>query len=398
MHYGIELIWEIIPHFFGVIQSVELGIYSPLWLISLTLTGGLLVGVITKASKVKPSLLQQEVEEITETGRYGMLDGIIGMIRGLVGILFGGSIGPEGPLTGACASLGTWFAECSKLSKPEVMVCLNAAISGMFGGFLNTSFGWPLIIMEGGLESGKLRWKVVLPAILAGSVGAGLFFVLTGANFMGEFIVPPVSFDFSFLFYAVPLGLVGALLGMLFVYLFNGLKRLTKPWEMRRPIELALLAGLFLGVIALGFPLVLFDGASVNTLTLQTLISQAVGLGGPMLFLYSFMKLAVTVVCLAFGWAGGFFFPTFFVGGAMGLAINQFFPFIPLAICMSCVMVGMVMAVAKLPITMTLIIGLAFGARLSGVIAVAAVTAYIFTYNVHLRFGEKEEKGSAGPK
>jgi len=97
---------------------------------------------------------------------------------------------------------------------------------------------------------------------------------------------------------------------------------------------------------------------------------------------------------LAFGEAGGFFFPTFFIGGAMGLAINLVFPFIPLAICMSCVMVGIVMSLAKVPIAMSLIVALAFGARLTGVIAVAAVTAYLVTYSVHLSFGEESPKQS----
>jgi len=394
-HYGIEFFWEILPHFFGINQSVTLGIVSPLWVILMTLTGGLLVGIITKASKVHPMLLLQEIEEIGKSGRYGLLDGIVGMIRGLVALVFGGSIGPEGPITGAVAALGTWFAERANLSKPEVMVCLNAAVSGMFGGFFNTSFGWPLILMEGGLESGKLSWKLILPAILAGSIGAGLFFVLTGASFMGLFVVPPVpGFDFVFLIYAAILGLVGSLLGMLFVFLFNLLKRLTKPWEMRRPIELALLAGLFLGVVASGFPLVLFDGGSVNSLTLGTLIANAAGIGTPLLAMYSFMKIAVTTVCLALGWAGGIFFPTFFIGGAMGLAINQLFPFIPLAICMSCVMVGVVMPVTKLPLTISIVIALAFGIRLSGVIAVAAVTSYLFAYSVHLKFGDEHGKGA----
>ena len=396
MHYGIEFLWVTVPLFLGILPEF---LAPPYFIISMTLIGGLLAGAITKATKVRPTLLQQELEEIAAHGRYGMLDGIVGMIRGLVAILFGASIGPEGPMTGACASLGTWFAERANLPKPEVMVCLSAAISGMFGGFLNTPVGWPILFVEGGLESGKLSWKVLLPTILAGSVGAGLFFVLTGASFMGEFIVPPVpGFDFIFLIYAVILGLVGALLGMLFVYFFNGLKRLVKRWEVNHAIELGLLAGLVLGVVASGFPLVLFDGASVNTLTIGTLITSAAGLGAPMVFLYSFMKLTVTVVCLAFGEAGGFFFPTFFIGGAMGLAINLVFPFIPLAICMSCIMIGIVMALAKVPIAMSLIIALAFGVRLTGVVAVAAVTAYLLTYSVHLSFGDKEEKHVAGPK
>jgi len=397
LEHGIEFLWVELPHFLGLpsFHEVPTGILYPPLVISLTLIGGLLVGALTKISKVPPTILQQEIEEIMKTGRMGMLHGMVAMIRGLVALIFGGSIGPEGPLTGGCAALGTWFAEQSKLPKPEVIICLSSTVSGMFGGFLNTPFAWPLIVTEGGLESGKLNWKLLLPAIIAGAVGAGLFYVLTGSSFMGTFPVPPVTdFNFMYLIYAVPLGLVGALLGILFVYFFNFLKKLIGPFESRRPIELALLAGLVLGVVASFFPLVLFDGANVNTLTLGTLIGNAAGLGTPMLVAYSFMKLLVTVVCLAFGWAGGFFFPSFFIGGAMGLAINQLFPFIPLAICMSCVMVGIGMALAKIPIALTLVLALAFGLRLSPVVAVAAVTAFICTYGVHFVFDEKIDEKS----
>ncbi len=390
-HYGIELLWEDIPHFLGIKVGV---LYAP-WVISMCLIGGLLVGCITRISKVPPLILAQEIDHITKTGRMGMVEGIVPMVRGLVGILFGGSIGPEGPLVAGCAAIGTWFAETAKLTKPEVMSCLSCTISGMFGGFLDVPFGWPLIVTEGGLESGKLSWKVLLPTILAGAVGAGLFYVLTGAYFMGTFKVPPVQFNFMFLIYAFPLGLVGALLGILFVYFFNFLKRFSRPREIRHAIELALLAGLNLGVVASFFPLVLFDGGDLNVLTLATLIANATAIGAPMLVAYSFMKLSVTVVCLTLGWAGGLFFPAFFIGGSMGLAINLVFPFIPIAICMPCVMVGVVMALAKFPITLTLVIALAFGLPLTPVVAVAAVTAFIFTYGVHFKFGnENEEKGA----
>jgi len=388
-HYGIELLWEIIPNFLGIKVGI---LYAP-WVISMCLIGGLLVGSITRISKVPPLILAQEMEHITKSGRMGMVEGIIPMVRGLVGILFGGSIGPEGPLVAGCAAIGTWFAETAKLTKPEVMACLSCTISGMFGGFLNVPFGWPLIVTEGGLESGKLTWKMLLPTILAGAVGAGLFYVLTGSYFMGTFKVPPVlGFDFMFLIYAVPLGLVGALLGILFVYFFNLLKRFSRPREIRHAIELALLAGLNLGVVASFFPLVLFDGGDLNVLTFATLIANAAAIGTPMLVAYSFMKLSVTVICLGLGWAGGLFFPAFFIGGSMGLAINLVFPFIPLAICMSCVMIGVVMALAKFPITFTLVIGLAFGLSLTPIVAVAAVTAYLFTYGVHFKFGNNNEE------
>ena len=62
-----------------------------------------------------------------------------------IALLFGGSIGPEGPLTGEeHGGLGCWVAERLKLSRPAVAIGTYSGFSGMFGAFLGISIRFPV--------------------------------------------------------------------------------------------------------------------------------------------------------------------------------------------------------------------------------------------------------------
>jgi H+/Cl- antiporter ClcA len=371
-----QAVWTDLANIFGIAN----GIYDPLFVIFMCLIGGLLVGLITKYTKVKPMLLQQDLAEFAETGQLNPRQGYVGMIRGFIALVFGASIGPEGPLTGGSGGLGTWLAKKLKFPKPLIAESTNAAISGMFGGFLDSPFGWPIITIELGLQSGKLSWKMTLPAIVSAAVGFSVYFGITQATFAGQYQLPPYAgFQFAQLFYAVLLGLLGGLVGMAFIHSFNALRRVVSRYDSH-PVELALLAGLILGLIASVFPLVLFSGqAQINTL-----IGTAAVLGIVTLILYSFMKVIATAVCLALGWAGGFIFCSLFMGASMGLAVHMIFPIIPEDVCVCSVMSGVTISLLKSPIAMAIIIQALFDIHLAPVIAVAIVTGFLLTYTQQL--------------
>jgi H+/Cl- antiporter ClcA len=140
LKYGTQAIWQGIAGEFGL----PYGTASPYFIIAFCALGGLAVGLITKFTKVKPELLVDDLQNFVETGRIDPRKGLVGMIRGLVGLVFGGSIGPEGPLTGGTGGLGTWIAEKAKFERPVKAVSTLSAISGMFGAFLGSPFILPL--------------------------------------------------------------------------------------------------------------------------------------------------------------------------------------------------------------------------------------------------------------
>ncbi len=181
------------------------------------------------------------------------------------------------------------------------------------------------------------------------------------------------------LLYAVVLGLIGGLVGLLFIYLYRGLKRVTRPLASH-PIELAMLAGLILGVVGAIFPLTLFDGDK----QIQPLIDQAAVLGVVMLIALGLVKVFLTAMCLSFGWSGGYIFPSFFMGASLGLAIHILLPFIPEVVCMACLMAGVSVVLLRAPIAMTLIVQTMFDIRMAPIIAIAIVTAFLLSYGTNL--------------
>lgn len=373
---GTRLIWRLVPQQFGV----DDGTTSAVFIIAACVLGGLLVGLITRYSRTRPALLAEEMGELVECGRMEPRNGAAGLLRGLIGLLFGGSIGPEGPLVGGTGALGTWLSERLRLPRPVVAVSSLSGMSGMFGAFLGSPFGFAMFAIEAGLEEGKLSWKLLLPSIVAASVGYGVFFALTGYVFGGGYVFPAYE-DWRLLdlFYAVLLGLLGGLLGLLFIRMY----RTMRGWADRRrshPVPLAVLAGLILGIVGAIIPVLLFSGDA----EIQNLIDEAAALGAIMLIVLAVLKVFVTVTCLAFGWSGGYIFPSFFMGAALGLAVHQLLPFIPEIVCIVCVMSGVAVALLKSPIALALIIQVLFDVRLAPMIAIAILAAFLLIYRTSL--------------
>lgn len=387
---GIQLIWDAAARPFGLTSGTE----SALFIVAACTLGGLLIGLITRATRTRPTLLAEELGEFVEHGRIDPRNGIISMLRGLVGLLFGGSVGPEGPLTGGTGGAGTWLAQRLRMPPAAGGVATLSSMSGMFGAFLGSPFGFAMFAIEGGLEEGKLSWKMLLPSIVAASVGYAVFFALTGYVFGGGYVFPEYQdWHIYDLAYAVLLGLVGGLLGMLFIYLFRGLRRAAGRRATHSLVP-PTLAGLVFGLLGALFPLLLFSGDA----EIQELIDGAAELGMVMLLTLAVLKVLVTALLLAWGWSGGYIFPSFFMGTALGLAVHQLLPFIPEIVCIVCVISGVAVALIKTPIALSLIIVVLFDVRLTPLIAIAILSSFLLTYRTDLVSPAPSESGPTAPR
>ena len=383
---GQDLLWVELPKALGQGDYQD----SPVLIISLCLIGGLLVGLITHFSKVKPVILQEELKEFNDDGRISPKKGIVGMIRGLVALLFGGSIGPEGPLVGGTAGLGTWLTERRKVPKQAVSVATYAGISGMFGAFLGSPFASSVFTIEMSMNNKKnIGWLIIIPGIVASTAAYAVFYTMTGFVFGSEYTFPPYDgLENIQLLYAIFLGLLGGAIGIFTIFLYRQMKRLAEPWTSK-PIPLALLAGLILGLVGSVFPLALFDGAA----EIQTIINDAVELGIAMLLALALVKIILLCVCLSMGWTGGYIFPSFFIGASVGLAVHLAFPFIPEVVCMVCLISGVAVALLRSPMALALIVAMMFQLTLTPVIAIAIVSSFILTLGTSMVV----EKEGIGP-
>jgi len=134
--------------------------------------------------------------------------------------------------------------------------------------------------------------------------------------------------------------------------------------------------------------------------TVIGLLDDAAELGLISLLVIALMKVLVTAMCLSLGWSGGYIFPSFFMGAALGLAIHQALPFIPEIVCLVCVMAGVSVALMKSPIALALIVQTLFDVRLAPVIAISILAAFLLTYRhdlVSVGRGDRAETDTALP-
>ncbi len=172
------------------------------------------------------------------------------------------------------------------------------------------------------------------------------------------------------LFYAVPLGLIGGVVGLLFMLSLRGLQRLFQPMKDRVVLR-GLLGGLGMGIIGALLPLTLFSGEAETS----DLIASAVEIGILMLIVLSVAKLFATSLVLATGWKGGYIFPIMFSSVALGLAANLLFPDIPVAVAVAATMAGALVAALRAPLFAGLFTVTLVQRETGAVIAVAVVAS-----------------------
>jgi H+/Cl- antiporter ClcA len=110
-----------------------------------------------------------------------------------------------------------------------------------------------------------------------------------------------------------------------------------------------------------------------------TLMSEAAEIGVLMLVILAFAKVFATTLVLATGWKGGYIFPIMFASVAMGMAVDLFFPMIPVAVAVAATMAGALVAALRAPLFAALFTIVLVQKETSAVVAVAVVTSALFT-------------------
>jgi H+/Cl- antiporter ClcA len=173
---------------------------------------------------------------------------------------------------------------------------------------------------------------------------------------------------------AIPLGLVGAAAGAIFIMLYRVLRRVMQPIHHRFVLR-GLLGGLGLGVAGALLPLTIFSGEEQT----HTLIEEVGEYGVLMLIAMALVKLAVTSLLLTSGWKGGYIFPTMFAGVALGIAVNLIFPSIPLAVAVATTMAGAMVTTMKAPLFSALFTAMLVQREAAPAIAIAVVVGLLAT-------------------
>jgi H+/Cl- antiporter ClcA len=375
VHEGTRLVWE---------QAAQLvGIAPPLFTLLVCTLGGLLVGLLVKLFGDHSGIFAEVMREFGKTGRFDYRNAPGIVITAFISLISGASLGPEAPLADACGGIGTWAADRLKLDEQETRTMGYSGVSGMLAAFITNPFGGALLGLEsaqGGTGGLHGYFWVLFPSLLASASATVVFVLLSGTFFETLYQFPDYAPKLAHMFYAVPLGLLGGLVGVLFMLSLQRLQQLFQP--MKRHVVLrGLIGGLGMGIIGALLPLTLFSGEAETA----DLITHAAEIGVVMLIVLGLVKLFATSLLLATGWKGGYIFPIMFASVALGLALDLLFPGVPVAVCVAATMAGALVAALRAPLFAALFTMVLVQRETAAVVAVAVVVSALLTAFITMR-------------
>jgi H+/Cl- antiporter ClcA len=366
LHLGATFLTQGVPHLLWP------GTTFNLTTLLIALIGGLLVGIAIYYTGEHTGLGAAQ-KEYAEHGRieYRHLPGIMG--QSFLSLWSGASLGPEGPLTDLCGRSGTWIAEKLKVSADEMRVLVYAAIAGAFGAFFLSPITGAFIAFEY-MSLREIRYeRLLIPGIVAACTGYAVYVTLPHESLTGIFAFPgfpaPRLID---LLFAVGIGVLGGVISVGQKLLALGVMSGVAPLRSR-PVVRSLAGGLVVGVVGVFAPLTLYSGQSQT----EQIVHTYAQIGVISLLALALAKALLMSLSFATGFKGGPIFPTIFIGGACGAALNLLAPGIPAGVCILGLMGGVLGGVAELPITATLLLGVTSQPSLVPVIAIAAIAGTI---------------------
>jgi len=343
------------------------------WPLILLGTTGVFVGLVIKFFGQRGGLGVAQSQYVKTGGlNYRNVPSIL--LQGFIGLWGGASIGPEGTLTFVAGGLGTFVSERLKLQKDDVQVLTYSAIAGAFGGF----FGSPIVGAVGAVEYMFIKelnlYRHLIPGLIAGAVGYGVYFAILHTSFLGVYSFPNfASLRLVDLVWALLVGVIAALIGTLFKVVFGLVHRVFGRLN-KKPVVRSIIGALIIGVIGSFLPLTLYSGQN----QLLQIVHNPAAYGIGILLLMMLVKMLLTSTSFATGFEGGPIFPLLFIGGTLGQVLSEILTFIPQGVGVLAGMAGAACAFFPIPLTLALLLGL-FGGQtdLIPVIVIGAVTGFI---------------------
>ena len=184
------------------------------------------------------------------------------VLASLATLSLGAVLGPEAPLIAIGSGLAALTVRLVKDATPMALTVMAsagsfAAVSTLLGPLLGA-----FLIMEAAGIAGATLSLVALPGLLASGIGALVFLGLDTWTGLGTFslaltsVPPGVDPTLATLLWAVPVGLVGALLG--WAVRWVGLS--LRPLVHRNRVPVTVVLGLLIGLTAMAYQLITGQG------------------------------------------------------------------------------------------------------------------------------------------
>jgi H+/Cl- antiporter ClcA len=385
---GIDYLTEAI---WGDEWSTQGWFSGSVWMLVIPVVAGLLVGLIYRTFRL-PSRFPGFIEDLQE-GEVDTRTAPSVLVIAVLTLVSGPSLGPEAPMGTAGGSAGTWLARRRGGDAESVRQMSFIGISGAFGGLMSTPVGGPLLAFE--LEHEQTHgyyFQNLVPAIVAGAVAFGVMWPVLGAPFEALLSIPSDEFRSWMLLAAVGLGVLGAIAALVVGKMMLLSSAMLRPLDSR-PMLRGVIGGALVGALAFALPLTLFSGQTALPVILGDF--EAFGIG--MLVVLALFKAAALGISLGAGFFGGPIFPTFFIGAVLGIAVHILIPAIPMAVAVGSVMAALGAAMALVPVSMAVLVGIMTqsGLEVFGAVVLASITAYAIRIAVSTRASTGDLQRSA---
>ncbi len=265
--------------------------------------------VLAEADKIQPGTLRV----------IGVL-----LLTGVVSLVGGASLGPEGALLPACIAFGAWVSGRRRTEGPVTELLVLSSIGALLVSFFGSVLPAPIPLLILRRQGKPITRRSAIPPLLAGAT-AWVIVAVVRDNGQGRDILP---IDSGGTIAAVLPALLMGMLAVLVGVLLRLVVRATTGWTERldRLWKWLLAAAVFGGVIGVlywvGGESVQFSGQQgTDQLYADRAQYGAAALAGLML-----VKLVATSWSISSGYRGGPAFPSVYMGVALSLAITTAIP------------------------------------------------------------------------
>lgn len=340
------------------------------WIIWLLPIGGLIVGLMYHywgKSVVKGNnQLIDELHKPKDIIPFKMAPLIY--IGTVITHLFGGSAGREGTAVQMGGAIVDQLSKVFNFSKSDRKILIVMGISAGFASVFGTPLAGAIFALEV-MVIGRMRYDAILPSFLAAVV----------ADFTcSAWGVPHTHYHIDLVPAMSGLGFITAIIsGIIFgvvsthfskgIHIFQNLAAKIKYAPLRP----------FFGGIIIAVCVFLMGTTKYIGLGIPTIVEA---FEAPLPYYDFAIKILLTTFTIGVGYKGGEVTPLFFIGATLGNALALFLP-LPMALLAGMGFVAVFSGATNTPIACTIMGIELFGIEAGVFIAIACVTAYLFSGN-----------------